>query len=68
MKISSMLRGLFVHRSGAPATCHAAWADDPYAHPDISAMTERERADLPPTHMPARVAMGSAASRLAPCV
>lgn len=63
MKISSILRDLFAHRFGEPAPCHAAWVDDPYAHPDIRAMTERERADLPPTHMPARVAIGGEACR-----
>ena len=34
--------------------------------PTISAMSERERADLPPTHMPARpIADGGAPSRVA---
>jgi hypothetical protein len=61
MKISSILRDLLAHRrdDGVPGT---DWADDPYAHPDIDAMDERERADLPPTHMPARSAMGCPAS------
>jgi hypothetical protein len=67
MKISSILRDLLAFRAGDPGMGDAAWADDPYAHPEICAMTERERADLPPTHMPARIAMGGAASRLAPC-
>ena len=54
MKISSILRDLFAHRFGEPAPCHAAWVDDPYGHPDIRSMTERERADLPPpVHAPA---------------
>jgi hypothetical protein len=58
MKISSILRDL-LGRTGDAEASDAAWADDPYAHPDISVMTERERADLPPTHMPApRLAMG----------
>jgi hypothetical protein len=58
MKISSILRDL-LGRTGDAEASDAAWADDPYAHPDISVMTERERADLPPTHMPApRLGMG----------
>jgi hypothetical protein len=58
MKISSILRDL-LGRIGDAEASDAAWADDPYAHPDISVMTERERADLPPTHMPApRLCMG----------
>jgi hypothetical protein len=52
MKISSILRDLFARRAGN-AEVRGAWADDPYAHPDIDAMSERERADLPPVHMPA---------------
>jgi hypothetical protein len=67
MKISSILRELLAHRAGHADASEAVWTDDPYAHPDIDAMTERERADLPPTHMPARIAMGGAASCLAPC-
>ena len=66
MKISSILRDLLALR-GNYAGVGEAWTDDPYAHPDIDAMTERERADLPPTHMPARVATDGGASRLAPC-
>ena len=65
MKISSILRNLLARRVGN-AEVRAAWADDPYGHPDIDAMTERERGDLPPTHMPARRATG-AALRLANC-
>ena len=64
MKISSILRGLLAYPAGearaSGAPWDGGWADDPYAHPDISAMSERERADLPPTHMPARRAMGAA--------
>jgi hypothetical protein len=59
MKISSILRDLLALR-GNHADVGEAWADDPYGHPDIDAMTERERGDLPPTHMPARRAMGAA--------
>lgn len=61
MKISSILRNLFVPRFGESGVCRVVWADDPYGHPDIRAMTERERADLPSTHMPARVAIGGEA-------
>jgi hypothetical protein len=58
MKISSILRDL-LGGTGDAEVSDAAWADDPYAHPDIDVMSERERADLPPTHMPApRLAMG----------
>lgn len=57
MKIFSILCGLFVRRFAEPAACHGAWAHDPYGHPDIRGMTERERADLSPTHMPARLAI-----------
>lgn len=53
MKISSILRGLLAHRPDDQAL-DMAWTDDPYAHPAIDAMNERERADLPPTHLPAR--------------
>jgi hypothetical protein len=63
MKISSILRDLFTHRVGGADTCQAAWADDPYAHPAIRAMTERERADLPPFHMAVRAVR----HRPAPC-
>lgn len=52
MKISSILRNLF-HKDDAVAGGQATWAADPYAHPAIDAMSERERADLPPMHMPA---------------
>jgi hypothetical protein len=58
MKISSILRDLLASRIGYATESCASWTDDPYAHPDIDAMSERERADLPPTHMPARRAMG----------
>lgn len=52
MKISSILRNLI--RKDAPVVDgRATWAADPYAHPVICAMSERERADLPPVHMPA---------------
>jgi hypothetical protein len=58
MKISSILRDFLAHR-GSYADVGEAWIDDPYAHPEIDAMSERERADLPPVHMPApRLAMG----------
>jgi len=50
MKISSILRDLLAFRAGHADMCDA-WVDDPYAHPDIDAMSERERADLPPVHM-----------------
>jgi hypothetical protein len=66
MKISSILRDLLALR-GNYADVGETWADDPYAHPDIDAMSERERADLPPTHMPARGATDGSASRLVPC-
>ena len=66
MKISSILRDFLAHRAGHVDAPCAAWTDDPYAHPDIDAMSERERADLPPTHMPApRLAMGGVPSRTA---
>jgi hypothetical protein len=55
MKISSILRGLLAHNSGQSRDCFALWADDPYAHPAIEAMSERERADLPPFHGSARL-------------
>lgn len=71
MKISSILCDLLAFRTGHAALSDAAWADDPYAHPEICAMTERERADLPPVHMPARLAMdvafGGARASLAGC-
>ena len=54
MKISSILRDLLAAHADHADASGAGWSDDPYAHPEISAMTERERADLPPTHMPAR--------------
>ena len=57
MKISSILRGLLAYRPDDHAP-DMAWTDDPYAHPAIDVMNERERADLPPTHMPARRAVG----------
>ena len=63
MKISSILRDLLARRAETAGASDAPWTDDPYAHPDIDAMSERERADLPPTHLPARPAMGGAASR-----
>ena len=53
MKISSILRDLLARRAGTAGASDATWTDDPYAHPDIDAMSERERADLPPTHLPA---------------
>jgi hypothetical protein len=62
MKISSILRDLFTLRVGGADTRQAAWADDPYAHPVIRAMSERERADLPPFHMPARLMQNRPAS------
>lgn len=67
MKISSILRDLLAFRAGHADVSETAWADDPYAHPEISAMTERERADLPPVHMPAprSVPRGAASSRVA---
>lgn len=62
MKISSILRELLAYRASPAGGNGAAWADDPYAHPEIDAMSERERADLPPTHMPARLALRCPAS------
>ena len=56
MKISSILRDLLTRRAETAGAWDAPWHDDPYAHPDIDAMSERERADLPPTHLPARLA------------
>ena len=54
MKISSILHDLLTgRRRNPPEAQRAFWFADPYAHPAISAMSERERADLPPTHMPA---------------
>ena len=50
MKISSILRDLLTRRAETAGAWDAPWHDDPYAHPDIDAMSERERADLPPTH------------------
>jgi hypothetical protein len=52
MKISSILH-LLIGRTGLADIPDTAWTDDPYAHPAIDVMNERERADLPPTHMPA---------------
>ena len=52
MKISSILSDFLARHAGHADISAAAWADDPYAHPEISAMSERERADLPPTHLP----------------
>ena len=49
-----------------PMSTTPLWVDDPYAHPDISAMTERERADLPPTHLPARHRHGRRALGVSP--
>lgn len=60
MKISSILSSLFTPRAGhteGQDAAGTAWIDDPYAHPAISVMNERERADLPPFHMAARLAM-----------
>ena len=51
MKISSILNDFLARHSGHADISAAAWADDPYAHPEISAMSERQRADLPPTHL-----------------
>jgi hypothetical protein len=53
MKISSILSGLLAYRAGNADADGADWIDDPYAHPVICAMSERERADLPPIHLPA---------------
>ena len=54
MKISSILHDLLRgRRNNPPEAPRAFWFADPYAHPEISAMSERERADLPPTHLPA---------------
>jgi hypothetical protein len=53
MKISSILRDLLAGSAGHAEAYDAGWREDPYAHPAICAMTERERADLPPVHMPA---------------
>jgi hypothetical protein len=50
MKISSILREFLSLPAINPGD--GPWTDDPYAHPDIRAMSERERADLPPVHMP----------------
>jgi hypothetical protein len=50
MKISSMLRRFFALPPDQTEFQDTSWADDPYAHPAISAMNERERADLPPVH------------------
>lgn len=65
MKISSILRDLLSALAGNAKAHDAGWRDDPYAHPAICAMTERERADLPPVHMPAPrpAAWSGAASR-----
>ena len=48
-KISRILLGLArKHRIRAEAGCGSAedWQRDPLSHPDIAAMSERERADL----------------------
>lgn len=66
MKIFSILRDFLARRAGHMDFSDAAWADDPYAHPVIDAMSERERADLPPAHMP--VAYVSTAGRLDRCI
>jgi hypothetical protein len=52
MKIFSILRRRFAGRRIDAGICDAAWIGDPYAHPDIAVMSERERADLPPFHLP----------------
>ena len=62
MKISSILHDLLARRSSYGGVEKADWIDDPYAHPAIDAMSERERADLPPAHMPARIAQRCPAS------
>jgi hypothetical protein len=62
MKISSILHDLLARRAGHAGRVDADWIDDPYAHPAIDAMSERERADLPPVHMPARIALNCPAS------
>lgn len=51
MKISSILLNLLAEARKFHA-CRPDWTDDPYAHPAIDAMSERERADLPPAHLP----------------
>ena len=61
MKISSILHGLLAHCPDDQAP-DMAWIDDPYAHPAIDAMNERERADLPPTHLPPRRAVARPSS------
>ncbi|MEW9807556.1 hypothetical protein ABUE31_16320 [Mesorhizobium sp. ZMM04-5] len=66
MKISSILAGFLAFPAGRRCGDDAAWADDPYAHPAIDAMSERERADLPPAHLP--VAYVSEAARPGRCV
>ncbi len=53
MKISSILAGLLALPAGNRSDRGCDWMDDPYAHPAIDAMSERERADLPPAHLPA---------------
>jgi hypothetical protein len=62
MKIYSILHDLLARRASYAGVEKADWADDPYAHPAIDAMSERERADLPPVHMPARIALNCPAS------
>ena len=67
MKISSILNDLLTRHAGHADISDAAWADDPYAHPEISAMSERQRADLPPTHLPVAPTSGAVVrSRVSP--
>lgn len=66
MKISSILRDLLASSADRAEFEDAVWADDPYAHPAINAMSERERADLPPVHPVVRPAtLGGSPSRIA---
>ncbi len=66
MKISSILAGLLAFPAGNRRSRGLDWVDDPYAHPAIDAMSERERADLPPAHMP--VAYVSRSGRFDRCM
>lgn len=45
--ISDFLRDILADLSGVTHDEQAAWLHDPLSHPDIKAMSERQRADLP---------------------
>jgi hypothetical protein len=63
MKFSLSLRNLLAVAPRQPVAACCNWMHDPYNHPVIAAMSERERADLPPVHLPP----GRAGCTLARC-